>query len=414
MEYKNALQKDEIYYYPNESFNTIIIRLNFLADNDNNKAPIYDLLCDFIERSNQQYQVDDEIERKRQNAYNLRLNFNSDYFGNQKIISLYVNMVSPNVIHDDYSKEAFEFIRDIVKKPDFTDQEVLDQVKREYLSKVRLNLSKHSIYVYCMYNSMVLPDENREYDDAYDIDYITKVIQSVTLEDLERIYHEIMNHFYNGLVFGNISEEQFHSFTDCISLTPKKQDTHYYRNISSVEGDIEIEKDMKQSFIYVTYDVERLSYSQLLVLHYILNSSFVGLCFKILREKYGLVYHAQANISYFDDKLYIQAEVDKNKKEKFLQALDEIICDLNNPDLLEEYVARAKEEYFMNDYTFDENANQIVNSINAYLLGCQEHLDKNEIDDEIRNLNSDDLLQKVKTLKRKNVFMVRGVNNESV
>ena len=102
------------------------------------------------------------------------------------------------------------------------------------------------------------------------------------------------------------------------------------------------------------------------------------------------------------------------KKEKFLQALDEIICDLNNPDLLEEYVARAKEEYFMNDYTFDENANQIVNSINAYLLGCQEHLDKNEIDNEIRNLKSDDLIQKVKTLKRKNVFMVRGVNNESV
>lgn len=410
MEYKNAPNRNGIYYYPNDSFNTITIQLNFIADNNNNKAPIYDILCYYLTKSNQEYPSDDDINEKEKELYSLQLYFSNLSVGRQKVFSLNVNMISPSVISDNYSKEAFKFICDMAKKPDFTNQEMLDQVKRNLLSSIRLSMSDNDNYAESMYNQMVLPDQNRKYDDSVDIHYITQMIESVTLEDLEREYHHLLDNFHKGFVFGNVSKEQFDSFVDSIDITPKQQDVQFRRKVSTIEGDMEIERDTEQSYIYVTYDIDSLTYSQLKVLYYILNSS-LGLCLQTLREKYGLVYSSYAEIMYYEDKLSIYAEIDKNKKEKFLQALDEIVGDLKNPELLEKFIARAKDEYFASEYTFDENYSKIVTAINSYLLNG---LDRNEINAEIQDLTSEELLQKTKSLKQKNVFMVRSEEDESV
>ena len=148
-----------------------------------------------------------------------------------------------------------------------------------------------------------------------------------------------------------------------------------------------------------------------ILLNYILNST-LGLCYQTLREKYGLVYSSYAMIKQYENMLFIYAETDKSKKEKFLQALDEIVADLNNPELLEQLIARAKQEYFAREYTFDEDHEQITKSINGFLLGFKDGLDRNEINDAIKGLTSEELIQKTKSLSKKNVFMVRGEGNE--
>ncbi len=413
MDYKKAEHKNGIYFYPNDTFNTISIRLNFMAQCDNDKAPIYDLLCYFLTKSNQKYPTDDDINEREKELYSLQVYFSNLFYGKQKVFSLNANMIAPNLLQEDYSEEAFEFIRDILRKPDFTNQKMLDRIKRNLLSEIRLNISDNENYAESMYHQMVLPDQNRKYDDSTDIDYIIHMIEAVTLEDLEREYNHLMEHFHSGFVFGNVSKDQFDSFVDCVSLTPKEQDIHYQRNITTIEGDMEIERDTEQSYIYVTYDIENLTYPQLRVLYYILNSS-TGLCLKTFREKYGLVYSSYAEIMNYDGKLMIYAETDKSKKEKFLQALDEIIADLNNPELMEQFITRAKEEYFATEYTFDENHSKIVTAINSYLLKLADGFDRNDINEGIHNLTSEELLQKTKTMQRKNVFMVRSEEDESI
>ena len=412
MDYRNAKQINGIYYYPNSSFNTVTIRLNFMAGCDNDEAPIYDLLCYFLTKSNQEYKSDDEIHQRKQELYSLHFDFCNLFYGNQKVFLLNVNMISPNLVQEDYSKDAFKFIQSILKKPDFTNQAMLDFVKKDLISNIRLKLAHPETYVRCMYNQMVIPDERRKYDDSADMDYITSMIESVTLEDLEREYHYLLSHFHSGFVFGNTSVDQFNSFVDSISLIPKPQDIVYHRNIVTTEGDIEIEKESEQSYIYVTYDMDELTSSQFYVLYYIFNSS-LGLCYQTLREKYGLVYSSHANIMKLDNKLKIYGEIDKNKKEKFLQALDEIIADLNNPELLKQFVARAKDEFFANEYTYDEDCDNNVISIDNYLLNISNGLDRNQIIEGIQNLTSEELLPKMKSIRKKNVFMVRGKDDES-
>ncbi len=411
MEYKNVKHKNGIYYYPNDSFNTFSIQLFFLASADNDKAPIYDLLCSYLMKSNQVYKTDNELEERGQELYSIDASFSNFFQGSQKIFSLTANLIAPSVIHDDYLQEAFEFLRDIMKRPDFTNQERLDLVKRNTLADFRLRLSDVDTYVGYMYNQSVVPDEDRKYDDATDIDYITKMVEAVTLEDLEREYSLILNQFLTGYVFGNISEKHFDSFVDCVDLAPMQQQIDFERNVKIVEGDMEISKNTGQSYIYVTYNVEKLTRPQILVLYYIFNST-LGLCYQTLREKYGLVYSSYAMIKKDENRLYIYAETDKTKKDKFLQALDEIVADLNNPELLEQLIATAKKEYFANEYTFDEDHGRITQSINAFLLGNKDGLDRNEINDAIQAITSEELIQKTKTLKKKNVFMVRGEGNE--
>lgn len=411
MEYKNVKHKNGIYYYPNDSFNTFSIQLFFLASADNDKAPIYDLLCSYLMKSNQVYKTDNELEERGQELYSTDASFSNFFQGSQKIFSLTANLIAPSVIQDDYLQEAFEFLRDIIKRPDFTNQERLDLVKRNTLADLRLRLSDVDTYVGYMYNQSVVPDEDRKYDDATDIDYITKMVEAVTLEDLEREYSLILNQFLTGYVFGNISEEHFDSFVDCVDLAPMQQQIDFERNVKIVEGDMEISKNTGQSYIYVTYSVEKLTRPQILVLYYIFNST-LGLCYQTLREKYGLVYSSYATIKKDENRLYIYAETDKTKKEKFLQALDEIVADLNNPELLEQLISTAKKEYFANEYTFDEDHERITQSINAFLLGNKDGLDRNEINDAIQAITSEELIQKTKTLKKKNVFMVRGEGNE--
>ena len=66
-------------------------------------------------------------------------------------------------------------------------------------------------------------------------------------------------------------------------------------DVKTVEGNIEIEKDCEQSYIFITYDFTELTNAELRVLEWMLNSS-IGLCYQTLRDKYGLVYGSYANI----------------------------------------------------------------------------------------------------------------------
>jgi hypothetical protein len=133
-----------------------------------------------------------------------------------------------------------------------------------------------------------------------------------------------MKHFHSGLVFGNITQEQFNSFVDTMSLEPCAKKLNFDRDVKTVEGDIEVEKDSEQSYIYVTYDFDDLTAAKYRVLNNIFNSSS-GICYELLRDKYGLVYSFYVDIMFYLKKLYFYSEIDYSKKEKFLETLDEII-----------------------------------------------------------------------------------------
>ena len=142
-----------------------------------------------------------------------------------------------------------------------------------------------------------------------------------------------------------------------------------------------------------------------------MNSS-LGLCYQTLREKYGLVYNSYANIKYYLKKLYVYGEIDKEKKEKFLKALDEIVNKLNNKDLLDKLISQAKDEIKANEVTLSEDQDRMIDSLNYYILKYFDGQNRTEVYRQISEITADDLIKSTKTLKRKNVFMVRSKKDE--
>ncbi len=411
MEISKLKKNNGIYLYKDEGFNTFSIRLNFLASKDNRSAAILDLLTIYLLLCNQVYKTDDDICLKMRELYDMSIYFTTEWYGNQKLFSLIANFISMDVIHDDYSKEAFEFVRDILKKPDFENEKMLEVAKRQLLSYFESRLDDYDYFAETLYNQMVLPLENIKYDCSVDKEYIKKMIDSVTLEDLKREYENVLGNFINGLVLGNINEDKFDEFIEYINLTPNIRELDYSMNIKTTDGNIEIEKDCEQSYIFITYDFTEVSNAEIRLLEKMLNTS-IGLCYQTLREKYGLVYDSNASILFHQKKLLVYGETSASKIEKFIEAVDEIIKSLCDRETVEKYMIQAKEQIANSEYSLSENKGRLFGIINSRILQVYGNKDRDIVNKEIEEMKPEELMNKTKSLTRKNIFMVRSKTNE--
>ena len=399
------------YLYQDEGFNTISITLNFLANQDSRSSAILDILSIYLLRCNQVYKTDNDINLRTRELYNMDISFNQETDGKQRFFHYYIDLISMNAVNDDYSKEAFSFIRDILLKPDFNNEEVLEISKKKLISYIDSSLSDYDKYAEALYGQTVLPVENKKYDQSVDRKYLEELINSITLDDLKREYQYLMNNYLNGVVVGNISEEQFTEFVNCMDLKSNYRDLDYDMDVKTIEGDVEVQKECKQSYIYVTYDFTKLTNAEVRILEWILNSS-IGLCYQTLREKYGLVYGSYAEILFHEKKLYIYGETAASKKEKFIKGADEIVASLCNKEIMEKYMKQAKEEIANDEYSLSESKNRLAGIINGRILKIYGDKDREIVNQEIEDMKVEDLMNKTKTLVRKNVFMVRGKKHE--
>lgn len=412
MDFDRLVENNGVYLYQDNNINTITIRLNFMGGLSNRDCAIDDLLCYYLAMTNKNFKNDNEITQRSKELYSLNLFFSNEYCSKQKYITVDINLISPESIDVDYYKDAFEFIRQIIKEPDFTNEEMFKIIKRKYLAQRRADLSDIDEYVDSMYNQTVTPEKNRKYDYATDMRYITRVVNSITLDELKKEYEYMINNYHSGFVYGKISEDRFNEFVDSMSLLRTKQEVTYERDVPTIEGETEIDVDGEQSYIYVTYDMDQVSFAQLRLLRKLLNSS-VGLCYQILREKGGLVYSSSASILYYLKKMYFYGEIDKDKKEQFIKGVEEIVRLLQDKDVLNNFLERAKVEMLIDEVYISEDADKIVNEVlDSYVLKLYEGLNRTEVNHQILDETADSLYNVTKSLKRKNVFMARGMDNE--
>ena len=411
MESNKLINNNGTYLYRDEGFNTFSIQLNFLGNRGNRTAAILDVLLFYLMQCNEVYKTDDDICLKARQLYDMNIHFTIRSDGQQKIFSLFADLISMDAIHDDYSKEAFEFIRDILKKPDFKNEKMLRVSKKKVLSHIDYNLAKKDYYANTLYEQMVLPVEDMKYDQSVDKEYIKELVNSITLDDLKREYDYLINNYINGIVLGNISEDDFNKFVQCIDLTPINHELDYSMNTKTNEGFIEIEKDCEQSYIFITYDFTEVSNAEIRLLEKMLNTS-IGLCYQTLREKYGLVYDSNASILFHQKKLLVYGETSASKIEKFIEAVDEIIKSLCDRETVEKYMVQAKEQIANNEYSLSENKSKLFGIINSRILQVYGNKDRDIVNKEIEEMKPEELMNKTKSLTRKNIFMVRSKTNE--
>ena len=128
----------------------------------------------------------------------------------------------------------------------------------------------------------------------------------------------------------------------------------------------------------------------------------------ILREKYGLVYVSGVLISYVSKYLVIKAKIDKNNKDKFIEAVDEMMRIVQDKKSLEELLQNAKDSIKIDYELIDESRDEMILNIDNYISGIFNGFDDVKFAEDIYGVKVEDVLKCTKTLKRKKIFLYRG------
>ncbi len=413
MDYSKLKNDNGLYLYQDDNFSTINMQLTFFADGEDKEEVVRYLLCDYLLKSNKKYNTkNNEINRRMRELYSMNIQAATQKIGSKNNIVFYVDMICPKVAGEDYLKEAYELIRNLMLYPDFTNEKILETVKRNYIVDKMDKLSDVNKKAKQLFYVNTFSDAVGKYIYSTDINYIVDVVNSVTLEDLERTYKKVFSEesFYRGIVFGNISEEEFKLFREYFPFKSSMQDLDYSKNNTVFEKKTEvIDENTNESIVYVTYKINHVPEDVSKLLGGILNYSS-GLCYRILREKYGLVYSSYAVIFQYTDALTFKAKIDKKNINKLLEAVDEIVGIITNKEKLKDLLIFIK-KYIKNEYyLMSEKKDDMFDEIDDYIRGIGTGYDK--YIERIDSYTEDDVIEYTRSLKRMNVFMYKGDKDE--
>lgn len=406
MNYDSIINDNGIYLYKDNNFNTIFFKLIFEAENGNKESAILVLLSQYLNKINKKYNTVESMDLRKKELYDSLIYAETEKVGNKKFFNINADIVSFNVIGDDYSIPFYELLENTIYNPDFTNEELLDNIKRKSISSYIDELSTPSTLSGFLYQSNVFNEENNKFEHSADIEYIENMINSVTLKDLENTYQELLNNFVNGYVYGNINDEQFKLYRKYVNFSSETKSYDYTNNKIINDKDIEIvDKNANESIIYITYSINEASEEIKNILEYIFNSS-CGLCLNILREKYGLCYSSGVSIDYYSNIVIFTAEIEGKNKQKFLNAVDEVINMATDKNVINKLLLLAKKNNEQADYLISNDRESMIGCLEEYILN--DGLKKSDLTNDINLCTEEDIIESVKSLKKKNVFMYRG------
>jgi len=106
--------------------------------------------------------------------------------------------------------------------------------------------------------------------------------------------------------------------------------------------------------------------------------------------------------------MYFFAMIDKDNKQKLLDAIDEIVDIVQDKDKLGELLEYSKKLNKNDYYILSENRDSMIVKLDNYICGNYDGFNENEFEKNIDLYTEEDIINCVKTLKRKNIFMYRG------
>ena len=410
MDYDNLIEDKGIYLYKDDSFNTISITLIFKRDKGNRMDAVYILLANYLLQANKIYPNIEDIREKKNAFYSMDIELYNCYYGDTPLLYLTIDLVSPQVLKEDYLDDAYGFINEMLLQPDFTREDVLKEEKEYYLSKMKQTLIEYDNYAERRYKQEIYKGGKEAFIFSTNYKYLEKMLNSISLDDLEKAYNNsIKNNFFKGHIFGNITDEQFNSFRNHIPFENSKDENIDCMSIPCFNEDkIEISnKHSKDSVVYITYSLDEMDKALYNILFDILNVSSIY-CTTILREKYDLVYVSYAVVGYSRKTLIFKAQVDKKNIDKLIEATDEIVNDLKDKEKLKEFLIKTRESIKEENYLLSENKKHMIDTINDYVTGIFDKFNETEFADNIDNVTAEELLEKTKTLKKRNIFIYRG------
>ena len=296
----------------------------------------------------------------------------------------------------EYTKDAFEFMKNIIFEPMFYSEAVKNQVKA---TKDRIDAEKNDKRTYAREKLISYAFKNRPF--GVDGNGCERFLNM----DIKEYYYYLMeNSKIEIMVVGNINEKQTEDLCKkYLNFGPRgfeypedeKEETPYQSYSEKA--------DVDQSKLCIGINAEFDSWEKAVIANCILGGGAGSVLFSDVREKQGLCYYIVSSLYRYKEYIVVESAINYEEKDNVINSVKEALEKFSPTS---EEIARAKRYIVSSLKTTGDSQTRIMDfNIGQILAG-----DNRRLDEILKSINEIDSLEN--TFKRLEINTVFSLESE--
>ena len=296
----------------------------------------------------------------------------------------------------EYTKDAFEFMKNIIFEPMFYDEAVKNQVKA---TKDRIDAEKNAIRTYAREKLISYAFKNRPF--GVDGNGCERFLNM----DIKEYYYYLMeNSKIEIMVVGNINEKQTEDLCrKYLNFGPRgfeypedeKEETPYQSYSEKA--------DVDQSKLCIGINAEFDSWEKAVIANCILGGGAGSVLFSDVREKQGLCYYIVSSLYRYKEYIVVESAINYEEKDNVINSVKEALEKFSPTS---EEIARAKRYIVSSLKTTGDSQTRIMD----FKIGQILAEDNRSLDEILKSINEIDSLEN--TFKRLEINTVFSLESE--
>lgn len=296
----------------------------------------------------------------------------------------------------EYTKDAFEFMKNIIFEPMFYDEAVKNQVKA---TKDRIDAEKNDKRTYAREKLISYAFKNRPF--GVDGNGCERFLNM----DIKEYYYYLMeNSKIEIMVVGNIDEKQTEDLCKkYLNFGPRgfeypedeKEETPYQSYSEKA--------DIDQSKLCIGINAEFDSWEKAVIANCILGGGAGSVLFSDVREKQGLCYYIVSSLYRYKEYIVVESAINYEEKDNVINSVKEALEKFSPTS---EEIARAKRYIVSSLKTTGDSQTRIMD----FKIGQILAEDNRSLDEILKSINEIDSLEN--TFKRLEINTVFSLESE--
>ena len=420
MEYKEIdLEYGMLHMIKTKKFRSIYFKI--LLTNDLTKEEITkrNFLIDYLVLTTNKYKTKKELSLKIEDLYNVFIGGHNSRIGTCFTTRFYLSLLNPKYTEDTMLEESVELLHDILFEPNLKnkkfDSKIFKIIKNNIQKEIETIKEKSDLYANIRLREYMNVDKYSYQGFGY-------------LEDLEKINEKNLYEYYQEFikktnvdiyVIGDISYEKISNLVrEKLKFPtirkPKQNVILEHEEFRQVPQKIIEESKFSQSTLVIGCKILNLNeFERKYVLNLynsIFGAGFNSKLMQIVREKNSLAYYITSQVNKPYNILQIQSGISYHNYKQVLENIQMIMKDMENGNISEDELKRAKIEYLS---ILDEKSESQDNIIEDYI--SMDILNVDDIETRkkyIKKVTIEDLKNLSKKIHMDTIYLLKGDDNE--
>lgn len=402
-----------------EAFHKIMIDFIFTVERNKDFSLYGNILVRMLTKKTKKYPEEEAFLRALVEHYVMDFSLSKGNCGENWFYTYHVVLPDKLALKEksyDYQK-TLQFVMESIYAP-FGKENSFDD------AEVEIAKNKLKMYIESAYKNIKSYASIRMDDLVDDCGYFSDSLFQ-NKEQLETISKESLYKYYKEtiqgvcpLVFvvGNVDKE----FLDAVENSlPKKKEAlalPYQVKPFLVNEKVKKEEECKeysQSIVKFAYKIENYQKEDMVmlsILRFLLDSQSSGILIEYLRMKEKLVYTANSDFSSYYGLFYITAQIYREKKEKAIETIKEVMHKLEDKEFIYEKLERIKMRKRVNLERQKDTISSYMSDLQrTYFGSAPTFLEEYEM---IKKITAEDLISFVKRMRLDTIYYLEGCKDE--